>query len=274
MDIPLGGHRVTEYYHLTFSIQAKNGDSSTFLDEIVKKIRNWLEQKYGIFMVNRVIPNWVTFRSGGSFSDKEMTSRFRVVTNSGTLESPAQNSTWVCEITESRPSSFLVIPRQWVTEIELRIVSPSFGKICYTKKYHDLIERGEKLQPLPPVFPSRFVESLLRSKKWTYKILEEHPSVLLKKTDIDCMEATPTNASPKDKNNNTTEEGKTMEKRWISLCIVRYPDKKKNIWLQRLADVENGMLVAPSFDESKEPILENRRLSMRLLLASKGYWTH
>ena len=50
------------------------------------------------------------------------------------------------------------------------------------------------------------------------------------------------------------------DKHWISLCRVNRPDKNMDIWMQRLADSINGSLVAPTFDEAKERIFDNRPL--------------
>lgn len=54
-----------------------------------------------------------------------------------------------------------------------------------------------------------------------------------------------------------------MGKRWISLCKVNRPDKNKDIWMQRLADAVGGALVAPTFDNTKEQIFDNRPLLFR-----------
>lgn len=59
---------------------------------------------------------------------------------------------------------------------------------------------------------------------------------------------------------NQLEEVLAMDKRWISLCKVNPPDRKNDIWMQRLADAVDGTLIAPVFDETKEPIFDNRRL--------------
>lgn len=51
-----------------------------------------------------------------------------------------------------------------------------------------------------------------------------------------------------------------MEKRWTSLCKVNRPDKNEDIWMVRIADLVEGTLIEPSFDDKKEKILDNRPL--------------
>ena len=40
-----------------------------------------------------------------------------------------------------------------------------------------------------------------------------------------------------------------MEKRWTSLCKVNRPDKNDDIWMVRIADLVEGTLIEPSFDD-------------------------
>lgn len=53
-------------------------------------------------------------------------------------------------------------------------------------------------------------------------------------------------------------ESLLQDKQWFSLCKVNRPDKNKKIWLRRIADSINGVLIRPDFDENKEKVSDNR----------------
>lgn len=50
------------------------------------------------------------------------------------------------------------------------------------------------------------------------------------------------------------------ENRWISLCRVNRPDRNDNIWLERVADVVDGALVAVKYNDDLGRVFENRPL--------------
>lgn len=58
----------------------------------------------------------------------------------------------------------------------------------------------------------------------------------------------------------TRSEVLTVDKHWISLCKVNRPDRNNDIWMQRLADSVDGILIAPDFDDNKEKVFDNRPL--------------
>lgn len=58
----------------------------------------------------------------------------------------------------------------------------------------------------------------------------------------------------------TDGESYTGTNHWISLCRINKPDKNEQIWMQRIADLQDGTLVAPIFDSTKEQIFDNRPL--------------
>lgn len=225
-----GVFELTKYYSVCFSVKGKK-KLSDCLGFLISCILNWLEKKYGKEVVEKAIPNYNDFANGCSFADKRQPSKFIVNSEKGMGK-------WQCKIVEFPLTAEKFVPRNWITEITYQTFQDDLSIISYSKQYEDLLDRTGQIQPQPLFSIPNLANTLLNSERWNVTLEDDNnPSRISK-----------------------PEEYLPRERRWISLCKVNKPDRNQDIWMQRIADCENGTLVTPTFDESKDQIFENRRL--------------
>ena len=204
---------------------------SDCLGFLVSCILNWLEKKYGKDVVEKAIPDYNDFVNGFSCADMRQPSKFNIYSEKDTGK-------WRCKVIEFPLAAEKFAPRKWITEIIYQSLQDDLSMIFYSKQYEDIVERGGQIQPQPLFIIPNLANSLLNSQRWNVTIEDE-------KTPV---------------RKNVTEDYFPTDKRWISLCKVNKPDRNQDIWMQRIADCNNGILVIPTFDENKDQIFENRRL--------------
>lgn len=247
-------------------------NQSNFFEELITSIRKWLEQKYGVAVVGKIIDSWQAFYMSGTFGDEKTIEKFYAETVSlATIDGSLPN-VWACKITEQPPCNPKYVPRKWITEIGYRAISETLADVSYSVKYVDLLEYSGQILPKPAQSIPKVAQFILSSHKWTCSINGRSIIPTLKNYEsfdgslfgieecrslVECGGIHPDGHSNISKEN---EEVKHMDARWISLCKVNRPDKNKDIWMQRLADSVGGVLVAPLFDDSKEQIFDNRPL--------------
>ena len=248
---------MVDFYKVRFQASPKGSQIPDYFAELMESVHNWLSQRYGN-MVNGIIPNWDEFIDGGAFGEKDQLGCFFAETVSNRNGDLATMSAWACSISEYLKA---YPDRKWITEIGYRRLSEKEAEFSYYvgyEAYPDPLERFSK--PKPSFNIPGVARALLTTDKWNC-----------------CMNGTPIDADIAHYSTYTgklfgieecrslKEEGRKEETspenaRWISLCKVNRRDKNNDVWLLRLADCEDGTLVAPVFDASKEKIFENRPL--------------
>ncbi len=263
---------MTDFYRIKFSISARDEMLVDFLGELIDCIRKWLENKYGA-LVSKTIQNWDVFNTGGMFGDEKGIGKFRVETISCKTNTHSPQNAWACKIVEFPLCNPQYIPRKWITEIGYQSISEKLAEISYSVRYEDLTEYSGRFLPKPAQNVPKIAQFLITSNKWICSINGSQID-----TDIinytafdgelfgidDCRDISDNNAQRSDKCSNIKDSNIIqIDNHWISLCTVNPPDKNKAVWMQRLADVVDGTLVAPIIDETKDAIFDNRTLIFR-----------
>lgn len=261
-----------DFYRIRFLMTAKDEYIPDFFEVLIASIKKWLVQKYGTSVVEKIIDDWGAFTTGGEFGYEKQVTKFCAETVNNTAKLGSAETAWACRITEYPMRNPKYIPRKWITEIGYQSVSEKVVDISYSVKYEDLTEYSGQFLPTPTQNIPKVAMFLLNSKDWICSI-----------NDCPVDANTLNNGSPEGilfgvedcralvKNGNIEfdehlsmqkkcEDGPQIGARWISLCKVNRPDRNQNIWMQRLADAVDGVLVAPIFDETKEKIFDNRAL--------------
>ena len=204
---------------------------SDCLGFLVSCILNWLEKKYGKDIVEKAIPDYNGFVNGCSCADMRQPSKFNIYSEKDTGK-------WRCKVIEFPLAAEKFVPRKWITEIIYQSLHDDLSMIFYSKQYEDIVDRAGQIQPQPLFIIPNLANTLLTSQRWNVTIEDEKNPV----------------------RKSITEENYPRDKRWISLCKVNKPDRNQDIWMQRIADCENGILVVPTFDEEKDKVFDNRQL--------------
>ena len=244
-----------DFYTAEFVIRSKKGSAQDSLGTLVDYVLTWLKKRYGKDEITRIIPNRDRLLGNGSLDSSLNSGKIFIDT------AYCENSNgifWACKIIELflRRASFA--PRKWITEIGYQSTLKNETSISYSVKFDDALTTEKKPAPFPEPNAPEVATLILKSDKWTCSVKDgfinkarhsDHGGTLFGlEACRRLIKKTHSNSSAETNNH------------WISLCKVNRPDKNKDIWMQRLADVVDGVLVAPSFDDAKEKIFDNRPL--------------
>ena len=258
---------LTDFFRIKVIINCtEDNNVPDYVSEIISYVRNWLIGKYGLGMVNHIIPDWSLFFTGGFFGNEATIGAFHAET-AGFISDNGWGEIWACRIVEYPRHNIKYVPRKWITDIGIQPNSPKGAEISYSVKYDDQVDHIGKVQRTPGFNLPNVAKFILSSTKWACSIdgtpidaelrnYTPYDGKLFKLED--CLKL-----CENSKGKHESDQGATvndMNNRWISLCKVNRPDKNRDIWMQRLADSVNGTLVAPEIDESKDKIFGNRPL--------------
>lgn len=258
---------MTDFFRIKVIINCtEDNNVPDYVSEIISYVRNWLIGKYGLGMVNHIIPDWSLFFTGGFFGNEATIGAFHAET-AGFISDNGWGEIWACRIVEYPRHNIKYVPRKWITDIGIQPNSPKGAEISYSVKYDDQVDHIGKVQRTPGFNLPNVAKFILSSTKWACSIdgtpidaelrnYTPYDGKLFKLED--CLKL-----CENSKGKHESDQGATvndMNNRWISLCKVNRPDKNRDIWMQRIADSVNGTLVAPEIDESKDKIFGNRPL--------------
>ena len=243
---------------------------SSIFEEMIAIIYKWLEQKYGIFNIQKAIQRRDSFINGGLFYDKNPISKFSIQTVGNKNTDEDLFFEWACMISEYPLCKSGIIPRKWITEIGYQVLSNNTADISFFQGYEDLMKFEGKQQSIPKLFVPRIASLLLSSKKWNCSMYgrpidanEKHYIEYKGKLFgfSDCRKATEIISENHDGEFvEIRDELTEMDEKCISLCRVNRPDSKNNIWMRRLADYVGGTLIVPAFNDTEDSIRGNRKL--------------
>lgn len=255
---------MTEFFKVKITITPKNSTVSDAFDNLICICKNWLEQKYGIFVAQRIVPDWSAFATGGCFSDGEK-EKLTIKTISYIEKANSFTKAWACRMDSrsSRNASF--IPRIWKTDIGFRVISQNNAEITYYVSYEDLTYYEGKLQIAPKINIPKIVTLILFSNKWKCIINDKSNSIDVKnyapyKGEMFGYKDCSLLIEKENKESSMKKLESNMNIQRISLCRVNRPDSKNNIWMRRLADYVGGTLIVPAFNDSEDSIQGNRKL--------------
>lgn len=259
-----------DYYKTRITAEARNSFVSNIFDEIITIVLKWLEQKYGVFNIQKAIHNRDTFVNGGSFIDKNSICKFSIQTIGNKNKDESRFIEWACMISEYPLCKSGFIPRKWITEIGYRVLSNNTADISFYMGYEDLDGFEGKQQSTPKLFIPRIASLLLSSKQWNCSMYGK-PIDTSEKHYIeykgklfgfsDCQKVIEKSFKTHvEELIEMKDELQEMDEKCISLCRVNRPDSKNNIWMRRLADYVGGTLIVPAFNDSEDSIQGNRKL--------------
>lgn len=154
-----------DYYKTRITAEARNSFVSNIFGEIITIVLKWLEQKYGVFIIQKAIHNRDTFVNGGSFIDKNSICKFSIQTIGNKNKDESRFIEWACMISEYPLCKSGFIPRKWITEIGYRVLSNNTADISFYMGYEDLDGFEGKQQSTPKLFIPRIASLLLSSKQ-------------------------------------------------------------------------------------------------------------
>lgn len=255
---------MTDFFKIKFHISSIDGDPiPDCLGEIITYIRKWLTDKYRSEAVKQFVPDWSLFYTGGSFGTDGSMGGFSAETT-GFVTDEGWGEAWACKIIEYPWQNMKYIPRKWITDIGIFPISPSRTEISYAVQYEDITIYKGKPQNKPSFNIPNVAKYIITSDKWISNI--DVSSLTAEQTNskeslfdlAECKRLRETQLARGTSDN----DAHLMDtaRSWMSLCKVNRPDKNQHVWMLRLADVVNGSLVVPEFDEAKDKIFDNRTL--------------
>ncbi len=248
---------MTEYYKRKFTIRAKAGSAKSCLQVLTKGIKEWLAGKYGQSGINQIVPNWQHFVDGGIFGDAEKIGGVLIESVYADMVAGEATVAWACKIIEVSQHYPEFIHQRWMTEIGFQQVSFNTAVISFCASLENISGYTGKSRSSMSFKIPNIAHFIISTEDWIFEKSDFSPDILF---DIDSCRKLKSNSMKQKQQTTSGEPEYPKGKRWISLCQVNYPDRKGDIWMQRLADSENGVLIAPAFDNDKDPIFDNRRL--------------
>lgn len=245
---------MNQFYSAKFTITSKTDSISCFWDEVPERILIWLRKKRGENLINNLIPDSTSLLSENALGDVD---KLYIETAYFENEKEKWYRFWACRVTEPPMKRRNCCPRRWITEIGVCPISERGLEVSYSVSFDDIHDCGGQEMPIPGFNLPGVATYILTAPNWTCTVEGKkidttnshrisNPGELFGICQCKAFAA------------GARHLNHDMDKRWISLCKVNRPDKNNNIWMRRLADSINGLLICPDFDENKEQIFDNR----------------
>ncbi|WP_316631100.1 hypothetical protein [uncultured Ruminococcus sp.] len=257
-----------EFFKTKITVISKNGSVIGAFDNLISIFKSWLEQKYGVAVTQRIIPDWSDFINGGSFNGGEK-GKLTLKTICYKEKTSGTISAWACRIDSRSSRNTNFIPRIWKTDIGFIALSKNRAEISYYVSFEDLTYYAGHLQFEPKTNIPRIVQLILSNSNWKCIVNDKLESIDIKNYSPymgdmfgfeDCRLLFDGKSTLSDFVSIYNEVEFKMENQWVSLCRVNRPDSKNNIWMRRLADYVGGTLIVPAFKDTEDSVQGNRKL--------------
>ena len=159
----------TMFYKAKINIRTSDGNPEDLLWKLILEIRTWITYKLNHRgqppVIDYKMGSWSHFKKGGKFYDLGHLNRVYAESVYHQIDESPSTISWACKIVEKPETDNKCAPREWITEIGYRALTPSSAEISYVITYSDLAGFIGPVQPTP--FPSvpRVMRALLEDTK-------------------------------------------------------------------------------------------------------------